>query len=842
MSSSSIALSNLFDHATGEFPNYSTPATTTATRNQQTQLQNQKHVDIRTFNNQGLTTQRVMVHMDTLQMDDLDPMIMSELSAFMTVRASESWSSPAVVGRQADRNYWYGLSLSCPIGTTSTSCIHNAIDISSLTDSDFISVACPNLPPSPNITRSSCFLDLTSSSSGDFASTTETDSIPFSSSTVAFSGVAANTELRFPISLLVNVDRSSITGVRFRITTTVNSTFRVLAIRAVSANWVEAPIDIDTINKQARLPVPRNGAATLTSAFPVTAEAGLPTDWPILFRSADIPSSQDPRPIDLNVATSFKRGSLNGSYVSDTNKIILYFRECPLDQQTMLDLEDTPMAELDALGTQPDYGEADYTNRTQADLDLENQGALDGDTQYDLERLPDYVSESWIEVKLEWPIVAIDPEAARLTISNTNGSEVVYDDFLLDAINAEDGGYDYTMVTNLEGSTMRVQIFKTDSVGNVRGNTNTPYFERVYDTNLIISDDIFARRKGRFGWWAHFVEGDSCIKSIEARGATYAEVKTQEFQSHTPVEGASLFVGTSAPKTLFENITSAPWGGSVTAVPSKTTSGRAYQIDTKEGLPLQGFKTNAFRIDDFKNTDIRFDLFFPGSQTSLPGNKLDAFLFEEELQQVVPLRIDFSYDKWIPVRLRIRDEIIPPGSYSLIVVQEFSVADTTWFVDNVDISSSSVVWSGRASDGDPWVSPNWEPFSTNKLESGTLFSEFGKGLQISAKARRQDAFIENFKVVPKYAELGRLQFSDQIEVVATLPTATFSTSISGRIVTYTFTGSGAIHAFWDFGDGTTDVGNKVRKTYQYPGDYTATLTAVGAKNDRAISSTIVTIT
>lgn len=841
-----IQISDYFDSETGEFLNYSTPATVTATRDQQTQLQKQKHVDIRTFNNDGLNTQRVMLHLDALSMGEVDALTVGSLTGTIVARPGESWSA-GTVARQTDRNYWYGLSLTCPIGTTSTSCVYDPIDISSFANTDFISVACPNLPPSPNIARASCFLDLTSNATGDFSSASETDSIPFSSSTIAFSGVAANTELRFPMSLLVNVNRASITGVRFRITTTVSSTFRAMAVRAVTADWVEAPIDMDTISKEVRRPVPRNGAVSNTYGFPVTAQAGLPTDWPILFRSAAIPSSQDPRPIDLSVAASFKRGGLNGSYVSSTNKIVLYFRECPLDQQTMLDLENTTMGELDALGAQPDYGEALYTNRTQSELNLENQAALDGDTQFDLERLPDYVSESWIEVKLEWPIVAISPTTARLTVRNTNGSQIVYSDFTLSSANSESGGFDYTMLVDLEGSEMRVQIYKTDSVGNTNGLiTLSPAvfgsFEKVYDTGTIVSDDILARRKGRFGWWADFVEGDACIKSVASRGATFAEAKTQEFKSHTPVEGASLFVGSSAPKGLFANMTGGPWGGSVIAVPTKTSSGRAYQIDTSQGEPLQGFQTNSFVIEDFKNTYIKFDLFFPGSQALVPGQKLSAFLYEEELQQVIPLRIDFNSDKWVPVRLKIKDQLIPAGNYRLVVVQDLAVIDTTWFVDKVDISAESITWEGRASDGDPWVSPEWSPISTNKLESGTLFHELGKGLQVSAKARVQDAFIENFKLVPKYAELGRLQFADQIEIATGPPVTSYSTSISNRTVTFTFTGSDAVHAFWDFGDGTTDVGNKVSKVYAYPGVYTVALTAVGAKNNKGTASGTVTIT
>lgn len=185
-----------------------------------------------------------------------------------------------------------------------------SIDISAFTNTDFLSVACPEFPRSKlNLAQS--FLEITSNDEGDFNVTSELDRIPFSSSTTSMT--TNDVELRFPLSLLVNVNRAQITGVRFSVYATAACNFRVMALRCVSADWVQAPIDFDTLNNSVRRPVPRDGSLGNTGTFPATSQPGLPSAWPIVFRSSDIPSSQDPKPIDASVAIDFKRGSVTSA-------------------------------------------------------------------------------------------------------------------------------------------------------------------------------------------------------------------------------------------------------------------------------------------------------------------------------------------------------------------------------------------------------------------------------------------------------------------------------------------------------------------------------------------------
>lgn len=89
---------------------------------QQIQLQKQKHVDIRVFNNSDFYTQIVMLYLNTTQMQFLNSQQMSNLNGNIVIRYGEQWSGPGtqVVGKQADRNNWYGLTLPCTANATTT--------------------------------------------------------------------------------------------------------------------------------------------------------------------------------------------------------------------------------------------------------------------------------------------------------------------------------------------------------------------------------------------------------------------------------------------------------------------------------------------------------------------------------------------------------------------------------------------------------------------------------------------------------------------------------------------------------------------------------------------------
>lgn len=113
-----IPITDEFSTLTGEWTNYNVIPT-----GQQGQIRNQKHVDIRCFDNTDLGAPVSMLSLDTLTMAQLDQIKMSAISidvaGKVVVRPGEEWTA-GTTGKQSDRNNWTGISLTCTTGNTST--------------------------------------------------------------------------------------------------------------------------------------------------------------------------------------------------------------------------------------------------------------------------------------------------------------------------------------------------------------------------------------------------------------------------------------------------------------------------------------------------------------------------------------------------------------------------------------------------------------------------------------------------------------------------------------------------------------------------------------------------
>ena len=539
-----------------------------------------------------------------------------------------------------------------------------------------------------------------------------------------------------------------------------------------------------------------------------------------------------------SVTASKVEGALGlGTSISAAeNKISFYFREIPLDLQTQLDIDGTTMAELNAAGNQPDYDVAKYTNRTQADLNIENQFTLDGDTQFNLERLPDYVSDAYIEVRLRW-------SAADSVLEVLDANETTVYSFDNFTISSE--SY-YYLIADIEGNTVRVRIYQIDEAGSFG---SPEAYGLILDTTAIVNEDLFKRRKGRFGWYAHFADGDASLNNIRPRSQSFGEIVTKTFASSSPVEGARLQVAGSSDRKLFETLGSGPWGGNVSTDTEKSRSGNGFKIVSTQGTPLQGVQTNGFVIEDFDHTEISFDLFFP-SYALAAGSNLEAFLYGQ-YARVIPLNLSgFVPDQWHRVKAYLRNDLVQGGEYRLIIIQSLPSTDTTWYLDNISIVTRTLEMSGRATRPDAWgMQPdNWVPFkdTVNRIQSGTLFAERGKQVQIRGKALRQDSYIHELRTLPKYAELGRFFWPDEHAPAATSPAAVISSSADGRTVTFdgsssTNTGGTNVAWYWSFGDGTYDYGASVTHSYTLSGSYQVTLVVIDEKGRKAVDSATVSV-
>lgn len=114
---SNLLIREDFDAPFGQFPNY-----TVYDINQFNQLTKQRHLDLRSFQQDNILIQVSMIHMDLATMGTLNQYQMlgsgdnaeHSLEGNVIVSVGEQWTA-GVVGKNSDRNNLLGLSLSCTV-------------------------------------------------------------------------------------------------------------------------------------------------------------------------------------------------------------------------------------------------------------------------------------------------------------------------------------------------------------------------------------------------------------------------------------------------------------------------------------------------------------------------------------------------------------------------------------------------------------------------------------------------------------------------------------------------------------------------------------------------------
>lgn len=711
-----VTLTDTFDNASGEFVNYD--AYDPAIR---TDIQGLKHRDLRNLHQNDVTTVEGIYALNLDSMSDLDLIEVGTIGSVKTVTAGEHWTGATIAVDPAYANFPILSIVASGAGTFVAQSSAAPVDLlNDFGDNDYISVALPSFPASSlNLATSTIFL-------GDG---TNTASVPFSATLVVLT--TGHSELRLHRSQFTGIDLAAVTLVGFSIVATAACTVRVMAIRLLSQTWMLAGIDLETRYGRLHRPAPWNGDVTSAADF----------TQPILWRSTDPPSADDPRPIDAGVQVIFNTGSM-----TQANTFALYFREVTEDFMTQLDLDSEAMAVLDG-HEQPDLGEALFYTREQTDIEPFTQAQIDTAQQFDLERAPDTVASAYIKFELQW-----SPSGSEhLYIRNSEDQGVTVTAPTLSANTT------YMLVANLVDNDFSVLIYEVDDSGNIG--------TEVYSASGS-SDFYYKRRKGRFGWLANLTDGDAYIESIQPQLLNFNEYRSAPILSNTPVIGAELFVTTSPNLEQFSTFVPGPLNVASASVvvrdSARSTSGSAWRIDSFGTNGFQGVESNLFTLDDIANTEIEFDLYYP-SAAVLAGSLPQAYLQDDKKLRLLQLSMPTIIpDQWQRVRLLASTlNLVPSGRYSLLIVQQ-SAFQSSWWVDNPTISSRTVTWDGRAVIEDAWASNaalcKWVPFRNvlNRQGGGILFQTRGNQLQIRAKAVRQDGSISRVQVIPKYAELGRV--------------------------------------------------------------------------------------
>jgi hypothetical protein len=400
------------------------------------------------------------------------------------------------------------------------------------------------------------------------------------------------------------------------------------------------------------------------------------------------------------------------------------------------------MDDLNAYGTQPDYGRAMYNPRPQDDFDGMTQDQLDTFTQAYMEKAQDFISESWLEVRIRW---GVNNDIHISTTESTVDQEV-------DLPISFSANTRYLMTTDVIDDSVRVRIFPLNV------NDSIDRESILFDSNEVRNDFIFKRRKGRLGWAIDLQDGDSYVESIRSRGLLYGEWLSQNYESHTPVEGARLFVG--ATPDIKTPLASLPYNGSTITVDTFTTrssDGSAKVVaDTDDGLV-----SRPVPIEDFENSLITFDLFYP--KTALDEDSFPELYLLNELGYMIRIGMPgITGDIWNQIRVRpLLASLEQTGPYQVLIKQDTGSA--TFWVDNFIFQQRSVRWEGRSTYNDPWGRnhDDWTEFGDfiNSETNGIMFPERGSFLQVRGQSLTQHASIDKLYIKPKYSQLGRLTWN-----------------------------------------------------------------------------------
>lgn len=719
-----------------------------------------------------------------------------------TSDSGEGWTV-GTFGPQASFNHLPGLSLPVTAGTTTTASVVTTrpVDISTgFADTDFISLALPTFPL-PSITLATSFVDLTSDPAGSF--TAATTSVALSQSTVAL--VNGNSEFRVPRSLFNTgaTKLTAITGVRFRITATANATVLCQALRLLASTWVLGPIDIDNWNGRLQATVATNGSLPQSPAY----------SQPILWRAASPSSIDDPRPIDADFGIVFYTGSQTAN-----NSFTLYMREISEAFLTQLDLDGTPMSQLDN-NPQPDIGISKYSPRLMSDLDRLTVSQLDTRSMYDIERVSNPTYTGWIQFQLQW---GVNPS---FSIGNSASPTYQFTPSL------NNNTY-YILICSLQETTARGTIYPLNGDFSINPTA-------TFDTTSIVDDFLFKRRQGRIGWQATFGDGDAFIQSVRPRNTCFAEYRSAPLTSLTPVDGAQLYAAYTPNTELWTGFSqlSANTVGSLALSRDaiRAITGSSYRVDDYGTTAGQGIQSNLLNITDLTQVEIAFNLWFPTDTFGLTAQLVSS------QNTVIPLKLpQLVANTWQRIFIYLPQALIQSGKYTFQLFRTTAGHPGTpppisWWIDNATMFERTVQWSARSVIDDPWhsVYAPWTDFRevVNSNDDGILFPVRGRQLQVRARALRQDAYIAGMpKFKPKYGQLGRLVWPEQAWTGLTPPTATFGAPVNISGHTYQFTnsatpGSGRIVMWeWNFGDGNRAIGPSVQYTYAAAGIYNVTLT------------------
>jgi hypothetical protein len=509
-----------------------------------------------------------------------------------------------------------------------------------------------------------------------------------------------------------NMDWTRVTAVRIRFkgNSTVPSGQIITIMGMVAAtnsstfgHWFPFTFDIDT--SAGRLYVPIN----------TTANIGLRNITPPLLRSANPPSAatDDPRPSDIALDISFQTGDLltTGSF----NRIQLIARE-----------NETGPNDTSFLVGELIFNKTDIKlHRYAIQRHVTSTQVIDTNMTVTSLGLP-----STITVSKNGDTPA--PGVLAPLLPNTK--------------------YKFEMEVLANG--MRCAVYLLDNSGAVKSTH--------YDTDFVFNAG-FERRAGRVGYWTDFLDYDVYVDSFDTQSEVFSILRTKQFPSHTPIDGAQLFIEGSTTIDQFNGFVSLDPFDTVQSDQQRTLSGNSTRFVPGDRTVdrLSGMAAGKFEIADWRHMQLSFDIWVPQSLTSSDSMRPAVYFKDSDgdpysiAGTIGPLDLNMIPNVWTHNTLDLsRLDKQPTGEFFLWIMSQKLPTDS-WWIDNVKLDRLAIDCQIRAIEDGEWISFG-RMLNDRKLALHLPPEQRGKAIQLQIKSLVQDAWISSYRLEPHYAELGRL--------------------------------------------------------------------------------------
>lgn len=268
----------------------------------------------------------------------------------------------------------------------------------------------------------------------------------------------------------------------------------------------------------------------------------------------------------------------------------------------------------------------------------------------------------------------------------------------------------------------------------------------VFDTGLFPVD---FRLRGGVGWKAQLMDHSSFITRVYLEDAEHAEYRSAPLRSHIPYQGAQVFKSGTPSVEMVEYFAASDWGGSINSDPMKSTSGKAYRVDTSAANRFEGIRTQRFFVQNIDDIRVRLSVI---SQT-----ELEIFLYSYETDELIAVHQHNNSSSTGWTEIDETTAVHGAGYYALYITSAYF---GRWWVDNVSVTLPTVAWSARPDSKSPW-SP-LKAAVANSEYGGVFFEHPGKALQIRGISKTKDGNVYDLQIKPKYAELGKFVWRDEV--------------------------------------------------------------------------------